>query len=100
MTLGDLSRRMMVTNGNVTGLVERLVQSGHLERSALAERPPGADRQADAERPGDYFSRMASAHEAWIADLFGAAVAQGHHDLIRSLGKLKDSVKSTNGDRA
>src|SRR5438045_2077861 len=33
MTLSDISRRMMVSNGNVTGLVERLVESGHLDRS-------------------------------------------------------------------
>ena len=32
MTLSDLSRRMMVSNGNLTGLVERLVASGHLDR--------------------------------------------------------------------
>ena len=33
MTLGDLSRRMMVTNGNVTGLVERLVSDGLVART-------------------------------------------------------------------
>ena len=32
MTLSDLSKRMMVSNGNLTGLVERLVASGHLDR--------------------------------------------------------------------
>jgi len=32
MTLSDISKRMMVSNGNVTGLVERLVESGHLDR--------------------------------------------------------------------
>src|SRR4051794_41287452 len=32
MTLSDVSKRMMVSNGNVTGLVERLVDSGHLDR--------------------------------------------------------------------
>src|SRR6266566_1776387 len=32
MTLSDVSKRMMVSNGNVTGLVERLVVSGHLDR--------------------------------------------------------------------
>src|SRR6201996_9865057 len=36
MTLGEVSRRMMVSNGNVTGLVDRLVDSGHLERGQLA----------------------------------------------------------------
>src|SRR5438045_8943955 len=32
MTLSDVSKRMMVSNGNVTGLVERLVESGHVDR--------------------------------------------------------------------
>ena len=34
MTLGELSQRMMVSNGNVTGLVERLVAQGLLDRRA------------------------------------------------------------------
>jgi DNA-binding MarR family transcriptional regulator len=96
MTLGDLSRRMMVTNGNVTGLVERLVQSGHIRRSALP-----SDRRVQivklTAKGHTYFSRMALAHETWIADLFGRLSAKDVSELIRSLGKLKDSVKSTNG---
>ena len=31
LTLSELSQRMMVSNGNVTGLVERLVESGASE---------------------------------------------------------------------
>ena len=34
MTLGELSQRMMVSNGNVTGLVERLVEQGLIRRRA------------------------------------------------------------------
>src|ERR1700691_5443254 len=41
MTLTDVSKRMMVSNGNVTGLVERLVESGHLDR-----RTSESDRRA------------------------------------------------------
>src|ERR1700730_12103349 len=43
MPLSDVSKRMMVSNGNVTGLVERLVESGHLDRrtSASVRRVPG-----------------------------------------------------------
>jgi DNA-binding MarR family transcriptional regulator len=96
MTLGDLSRRMMVTNGNVTGLVERLVQSGHIRRFPLP-----SDRRVQivklTAKGHNYFSRMALAHEAWIADLFGRLSAKDVSELIRSLGKLKDSVKFTNG---
>src|SRR5919202_1723685 len=41
MTLSDLSKRMMVSNGNLTGLVDRLVASGHVDR-----RIPPSDRRA------------------------------------------------------
>ena len=41
MTLGELSQRMMVSNGNVTGLVERLVEQGLVERT-----PAPNDRRA------------------------------------------------------
>src|SRR2546423_15290225 len=40
MTLSDVSKRMMVSNGNVTGLVERLVEFRHLDRRTL-----GSDRR-------------------------------------------------------
>ena len=45
MTLGELSQRMMVSNGNVTGLAERLEEQGLLDSPRGAERPPRPDRQ-------------------------------------------------------
>ncbi len=51
MTLSDVSKRMMVSNGNVTGLVERLVESGHLDRLDIGIRPARADDPADQGRP-------------------------------------------------
>lgn len=98
MTLGELSRRMMVTNGNVTGLVERLVQSGHIKRFA---RP--SDRRVQivklTAKGHSYFSRMAGTHEAWIAELFAQLSSKEVGELLRNLGKLKDSVKSANGEK-
>jgi len=99
MTLGELSRRMMVTNGNVTGLVERLVQSGHIKRHARA-----TDRRVQivklTAKGHNYFSRMAGAHEAWIADLFAQLSSREVGDLLRALGKLKDSVKAAKDEAA
>ena len=96
MTLGDLSRRMMVTNGNVTGLVERLVQSGHLQRFSLPK-----DRRVQivklTPKGHAHFNRIASAHEEWIAEFFGELSPKDIGELIQSLGKLKGSVKSGNG---
>ena len=51
MTLSDVSKRMMVSNGNVTGLVERLVESGHLDRRTSDIRPARAGDPADQDRP-------------------------------------------------
>jgi DNA-binding MarR family transcriptional regulator len=99
MTLGDLSRRMMVTNGNVTGLVERLVQSGHLKRFSLPN-----DRRVQivklTPKGQANFNRIASAHEEWIAEFFAQLSPKDIEDLIQTLGKLKDSVKSTNDGAA
>ena len=93
MTLGDLSRRMMVTNGNVTGLVERLVESGHVERSSLPN-----DRRVQivklTQTGKASFSRMAKAHEEWLAELFAQISQKDITELLRRLKKLKDSVSS------
>src|SRR5436190_16394906 len=69
MTLGELSKRMMVTNGNVTGLVERLVAEGLLDR-----RPSPNDRRAQivslTAEGRRAFRTMARANEDWIAEIF------------------------------
>jgi len=93
MTLGDLSRRMMVTNGNVTGLVDRLVETGHLERFALP-----TDRRVQivklTQKGRNNFNRMAKAHEDWIAELLGQLSPKDVLELIKDLGKLKNSIKA------
>ena len=92
MTLGALSRRMMVSNGNVTGLVERLVTDGLVERV-----PHPTDRRAmlvRLTRAGRReFKVMADAHEAWIADAFAGLPAAEMQDLMRLLAQLKRSVR-------
>jgi DNA-binding MarR family transcriptional regulator len=99
MTLGDLSRRMMVTNGNVTGLVDRLLESGHLERFSLPN-----DRRVQivklTPKGRAAFARMAKAHEDWMAQLFSQISPKDIKDLIRTLGKVKSSIKAivTPGD--
>ena len=84
---------MMVTNGNVTGLVERLVESGHVERSSLPN-----DRRVQivklTQKGKASFSRMAKAHEEWLAELFAQISQKDITELLRRLKKLKDSVSS------
>jgi DNA-binding MarR family transcriptional regulator len=92
MTLSDLSKRMMVSNGNLTGLVERLVGSGHLDRRTSA-----SDRRAQVisltALGREEFRAMAAEHEGWIADLFGDLTRREQEDLMRLLAKTKMSAR-------
>lgn len=70
MLMSDLSRFLLVSNGNVTGIVERLVADGLVQRTARE-----GDRRAFIVRLTEAgtarFEAMAAAHEDWIADLLG-----------------------------
>lgn len=93
MTLGELSRRMMVTNGNVTGLAERLVTEGVVSRRRAAN-----DRRAHLVRLTDkgrrQFRKMAKAHERWIAGLFAGLSKREVDELLTLLGKAKASTRN------
>jgi DNA-binding MarR family transcriptional regulator len=93
MTLSDVSRRMMVSNGNVTGLVERLVESGHLER-----RIHDQDRRAQVIRLTDLgraeFRAMAAAHESWIAEIFSGLPRRELDALMDLLARAKASARA------
>jgi DNA-binding MarR family transcriptional regulator len=70
MQMSDLSRFLLVSNGNVTGIVERLVGDGLVQRAARE-----GDRRAFVVRLTQAgvarFEAMAAAHEEWIAELLG-----------------------------
>lgn len=93
MTLGELSQRMMVTNGNVTGLVDRLVTEGVITRTRQK-----SDRRSHivsmTEKGRRQFARMAKEHENWIAGMFGDLSQNEFTALTKLLGKLKASVRS------
>jgi len=91
MTLGELSSRMMVSNGNVTGLVERLLAQGLLDR-----RPAPNDRRAQlvslSSEGRRLFRTMARTHENWIAEIFAGLSADDIDDMMRLLAKAKAST--------
>ena len=93
MTLGEISRRMMVSNGNVTGLAARLEAEGLVERRAR----PG-DRRAQLLRltakGRREFARQSAAHEAWIAELLAGLAPEERVALFRLLGRAKASVRA------
>ncbi|MGX9392148.1 MarR family winged helix-turn-helix transcriptional regulator [Nitrobacteraceae bacterium UC4446_H13] len=99
MTLSDISKRMMVSNGNVTGLVERLVESGHLDRrTSETDRRVQVIRLTRAGRAE--FRKMAAEHELWIASVFADLSAKDVQDLMRLLGKTKLSARNATQRKA
>jgi DNA-binding MarR family transcriptional regulator len=70
LTMGELSDRLLVSNGNVTGLISRLVDDGLVSR----ETAPGDRRsfRVRLTRSGQSgFAEMAAAHEKWVTDILG-----------------------------
>jgi DNA-binding MarR family transcriptional regulator len=99
LTLGALSRRMMVSNGNLTGLVERLVEQGYVDRVRHpTDRRAVFVRLTEAGRAS--FAGMAAAHADWIAGLFGGLEAGEVQGLMRLLGRMKGSVRMATGRMA
>ena len=96
MTLSDVSKRMMVSNGNVTGLVERLVESGHIDR-----RTSETDRRVQVIRLTKLgraeFRKMAQDHEGWIAEMFADLTEKDVRELMRLLAKAKTSAGRARG---
>ena len=93
LRLGELSRRTMVTNGNVTGLVERLETDGLIRRVTS-----GADRRVTVVLLTDegraFFGRMADAHEGWIRDLMGDVDPSTIRTLLEDADTLKQSART------
>jgi len=96
--LGELSQRMMVSNGNVTGLVERLVQEGLIERQ-VTEHDRRAVRVRMTEQGRAAFSEMAAAHGDWISEMLGELSETDRERLWGRLGNLKKSVRNALGDK-
>lgn len=94
LTMGELSRRLMVTSGNVTGLIDRLVGEGLVKRSPM----PG-DRRAHivqmTPEGAAAFQEMLPNHEAVIADKLGAMQRADLQQLQSLLGRLKDILHDT-----
>jgi DNA-binding MarR family transcriptional regulator len=93
LKLGELSKRTMVTNGNITGLVERLEEDGFLIRER-----PSDDRRVTVARltakGRNTFARMAQAHEGWLQELMQGVDPIIVSGLLKHMGQLKQSVRT------
>ena len=92
LSMGELSRRMMVTGGNITTIVDQL------EKEKLVLRVVGVnDRRSFTvkltQAGKDAFTNMAIAHEAWVADLFEGLSVSQQSELYTLLGTMKKNLQ-------
>jgi DNA-binding MarR family transcriptional regulator len=89
LKMNELSRRMMVTGGNVTGITDQLAAEGLVDRVDVQ-----GDRRAYrvrlTARGRKLFNEMARQHESWIVDAFAALSDKEIAVLHKLLGKVKD----------
>lgn len=92
LRMGELSSLMMVSGGNVTGLVTQMEKEGLVSRTPLK-----TDRrtfQVGLTRAGKrYFNKMAKSHEQWIVEMFSGLDHDHQEEMMEALGALKHSVK-------
>ena len=95
MKMNELSRRMMVTGGNITPVTDQLVKEGWVERMELPhDRRAWLVRLTPAGR--SLFKKMAKRHEAWIVAAFSSLSQHDVHQLHELLGQVKQhSLSST-----
>lgn len=91
LKMSELSKRMMVTGGNVTGITDQLVAEGCVVRDANPQ-----DRRAYllklTPKGRRIFGAMAHAHEPWIIELFGGLTESDKDRLQSQLAALKSHV--------
>lgn len=88
LKMSDLSRLMMVTNGNITGITDQLEKDGLVERIR-----DEADRRSSiiklTAKGKRYQKRLKRAHDAWIASILGGLEPSSRYALFELLGDLK-----------
>jgi DNA-binding MarR family transcriptional regulator len=97
MTLGELSQRMMVSNGNITGLVDRLVA-----QRLIVRRPSPTDRRVQivslTSEGRRFFRAMARENGDWIGQIFADLSPDDISALMSALAKTKASARKALGN--
>ena len=88
LKMKELSHRLMVTGGNVTGITDQLVNEGLVERLDV-DGDRRAFRVALTDHGRTTFTEMARQHEEWIVDAFEGLSPRDLESLHKLLGKVK-----------
>ena len=87
----ELSNRLMVTNGNITPLVDRLVDDNLIKKDPSTE--DGRVQHVSLTSEGQkVLDKMIPAHSSWVNDLMSDIDRESALDLYKLLGELKKSV--------
>ncbi|AKM08484.1 MarR family winged helix-turn-helix transcriptional regulator [Pelagerythrobacter marensis] len=96
MTMGQLSQALLVSNGNVTGVVQALVRDGY-----VGVAPSPTDGRSSivrlTEQGRQCFDGLAEAHQDWIDAMLGGLERDQQGALLELLGTLKDSLAAQIG---
>jgi DNA-binding MarR family transcriptional regulator len=91
LTMSELSRRLIVSNGAITGLVDKLADAGLVTRH---EDPK--DRRSTIVRLSrkgrDNFLRMARRHEEWVVSILGELSSEAQSELLQNLTLLQRNL--------
>jgi DNA-binding MarR family transcriptional regulator len=88
LRMSALSRYLMVSGGNVTGLTDQLVAEGWVDR--LADPIDGRATLVRLTEEGrTRFKEMAAEHETWLAEMFNGFGRDSEQALYQLLGRLR-----------
>jgi len=93
MLMSEISRFLLVSNGNVTGIVDRLASDGFVVRSQRdGDRRTSFVRLTAKGRAA--FADMSAAHESWIDTLLGGVTAREAEQLSTKLKSFRSDWES------
>ena len=93
LKMGELSQRMMVSGGNITGITDQLESEGMVQRLPLeGDRRALLIRLTPTGRKA--FAEMASVHEGWIVDSLSGLSEREVETLHKLLGKVKQHINA------
>ncbi len=91
LKMNELSQRLMVTRGNITGITDQLVAEGLVERVEVAG-DKRSWRVKLTSKGGLTFNTLAAAHETWILQAFESLEKKDIVQLHKLLGRVKANL--------
>ncbi len=99
LRMTEISKRMMVTGGNVTRIADQLLAEGLITRTvAPGDRRAAIVKLSAAGRRA--FAEMARRHEGWIVEMFAGLTETDRTQLYALLAKLKRHLNAAESDHA